>query len=120
MSNQFAVTAIPFKLPDDGFTELIGTVRADDEFVILHVQTSLMGEWNKEERIIKIEIAAVEDVHLKTSFFGDKLCLVPKREESFQAVPGVQLGELVLKTRKKDRSAVESLVEAVDRGIVGF
>ncbi len=111
---------IPFKLPDDGFTELKGTVRADDEFVILHLQTSFMGEFNKEQRVIKIEHKALEDAYLRKGVFRDRICLVPKGEELFKAIPGAHIGELVLKTSRRHRSDAEDLIETIDRQMVGF
>lgn len=111
---------IPFKLPDDGFTELRGTVRADDEFVILHLETSFMGEFNKKQRVVKIEHEALEDAYLKKGLFRDRICLVPKAEELLKAIPGSHIGELVLKTSRRNRADAEDLIETIDRYMVGF
>ncbi len=111
---------IPFKLPDDGFTELKGTVRADDEFVILHIETSLMGEFNKKQRVVKIEHKALEDAYLKKGLIRDRICLVPKGEELFKAIPGTHIGELVLKTSRKNRADAYDLIETIVRQMVGF
>ena len=111
---------IPFSLPDDGLTERKGTVRLGDEYLVLHIQTALMGEFNKRENIIKIEPSAIEDAELKKGLFRDVLYLIPKREDLFEAMPGVQLGAVGLKIWRKHRSRVEDLIEEIERRIVGF
>ncbi|MBO6574125.1 MAG: hypothetical protein JJ896_01810 [Rhodothermales bacterium] len=114
------MTPIPFSLPDDGFTERKGSVRLIDGYVEIRLQTSLMGEFNKEERIFKIEAATLEDAHLTTGWFKDKICLAPKNDELFEGLPGFLEGEVKLSVWRKHRQAGLQLIDHLQRAIVGF
>ena len=114
------MTPIPFTFPDDGFTELKGTVRLEDGYVVVRLQTSLMGEWNKEERMFKIEPSTLEDAELKKGLFRDRVCLVPKNLTLFEDLPGFLEGEVAFRVWRRNRKASHALVDAIQRAIVGF
>ena len=106
------MSSIPFSLPDinAGFTEIKGLVHLDDEFIVLEVETALLGEFNKDQQVIKVELAALKDIRLDRGLFRDRLCLRPKKPDLLEAVPGKHLGEVQLKIWSIHRSRAEALV----------
>ncbi len=109
------MSSIPFQLPDihGGFTEIKGLLYLDEEFLVFEIETALMGEFNKEQQIIKVEPAALAEIRLDRGVFRDRLCIRPKKRELLQVIPGKHLGELQLKLWSKYRGQAEQLVEQV-------
>ena len=109
--------SIPFRLPDTdaGLTEIKGLLYLDDEFLVLEIETALLGEFRREQQVVKVEPAALEEVHLEHGVFRDRLRIRPRKRELLRVVPGKHLGELQLKIWKKYREPAERLVEAVRR-----
>ena len=108
---------IPFQLPDlnSGFTEVKGVLYLDDEFLVFRVETALLGEFDKEHQVIKIEPRALDEIRLEPGIFRDRLCVRPKKRELLTAMPGTYETELVLKIWNRHRARAEHLVADVRR-----
>lgn len=106
------MSPIPFSLPDlnMGFTEVKGAVYMDEEFLVLDIETSLFGEINTGDSIIKVEPTALREVRIETRIFRDRLVLVPKKRDLLDAVPGSHKGELQLRIWRKHRPKTHELV----------
>lgn len=104
-----------FQLPDldAGFTEVSGVLYLDDEFLVFEIETALLGEFDKEQQVIKIEPAALKDIRLDRGIVRDKLCIRPKTDALLKALPGDHLGEVQLKVWSTNRRQAEQLVEVV-------
>ena len=109
------MSSIPFQLPDihGGFTEIKGLLYLDEEFLVLEIETALIGEFNKKQQVIKVEPAALADIRLERGVIKDRLCIRPKRRELLEVTPGKYLGELQLKLWRKYRERAEQLVAQV-------
>lgn len=105
--------SIPFTLPDDGFTEVNGTIYLDAEFLVFEVVTALLGEFDKEHQVIKIEPSALEYIYLDEGIFRDKLVIRPKKRDLLTAMPGTYVEALTLKIWNKHRTQAEQLVTDV-------
>ncbi|PIQ62695.1 MAG: hypothetical protein COV99_05320 [Bacteroidetes bacterium CG12_big_fil_rev_8_21_14_0_65_60_17] len=105
-------TTLKFKLPDlhAGLTEVRGAAWFEDEFLVLEIETALMGEFSKEHKTVKIEPSALASIGFERHMLRDRIILRPKKRDLLDAVPGNHLGELVLRTKRKDRSHAEEFV----------
>lgn len=103
---------IRYKLPDlnAGLTEVQGAAWFEDEFLVLEVETSLLGEFSKEHKTVKIEPSALATIAFERKLIRDRIILRPKKRDLLDAVPGEHLGELILKTKRRDRSDAEEFV----------
>ncbi len=106
---------IPFQLPDIGFREISGKLYLDDEFLVFEVQDALMGEFDIEQQVIKVELGAIKEMRLERRFIRDRLYIWPKNRELLKVMPGKYLGELCLKIWSKHRGEIERLLEDVER-----
>jgi hypothetical protein len=104
---------IPFQLPDIGLREIHGTVSLDEEFLVFDVEDALVGEFDKEREIIKIEPAALREIRFDRGIIRDRICIRPKRDDLLVAMPGEYEKELQLKVWRTKRDDAERLVEAV-------
>ena len=107
---------LPVHLPDlhGGLTELKGVLYLDDQFLVLEIDTLLLGEFSQDEQIIKIEPSALLDVRLNRGLIQDRLCLRPKKRTLLEAVPGRHRGgEVQLRVWRTRRTQAERLVEQV-------
>ena len=110
--NYRLMKSIPFTLPElnGGLTEITGRLYEEEEFLVLDVETALLGEFDKEGQVIKIEPAALRDIELDKGVFKDKLRLWPKKRTLLEALPGNYKGEVPLSIWKKHRSDVEEIL----------
>lgn len=106
---------IPFHLPDEGLREISGKIFLDDEYLILEVQDALMGEFDKEHQVIKVDPAALDEIHLERGVVRDRLFIRPRKNDLLEAMPGKHGVELPLKIWRKHRRRLEDLVDEVKR-----
>ena len=104
---------IPFKLADDGLYEIEGLVYLDDDFLVLDIERKLLGLGEGERTVVKIAPTALDEVRLDTGIVRDKLCLIPKRLDLLDAVPGKNPRAVELKIGRKHRPWVEDLIDEV-------
>ena len=109
---------IPFTLPDIGLREIKGKIYLDEEYLILDVEDALMGEFDTEHQVIKIEISALKEIRLERGLFRDKLCLRPKKDELLTAIRGNYGVEIPLRIWKHHRRRTEDLVDEMRRRYV--
>ena len=109
------MSSIPFQLPDVGLREISGRLYLDPDFLVFEVQDALVGEFDKEHQVIKIEPSAVREIRLERGIIRDQLCIRPKREDLLEMMPGTYQTELRLKLWSKYRRPAEQLVEEVRR-----
>lgn len=109
------MNSIPFQLPDIGLREISGTLSLDDEFLIFDVEDALVGEFDKDQFVIKIEPRALDAIRLARGIVRDRICVRPKKRDLLAVMPGEYAQELQLKVWRTHRRAAEKLVEAVRR-----
>jgi hypothetical protein len=103
---------IEFTLPDVGLREIRGMVYLEDGYLVLKVEDALMGEFDVDEHIIKVEPQALKYVRMRTGLLRDRLVIKPKRAKLLDLVPGKHTSTLELRVRRRDRENLEDLVEA--------
>lgn len=104
---------IPFQLPDIGLREIHGKLSLDEEFLVFEVEDALIGEFDKEQSVIKVEPGALREVRLDRGIIRDRISIVPKGDELLTVMPGDYDEELPLKVWKTHRKRAEQLVEDV-------
>lgn len=109
------MSRIPFSLPElhHGTTEVRGVLYLEDEFLVFEIETSLFGEFNKEQKLIKIEPKALQAIRFETGIFKDRICIRPKKADLLEALPGTFLREVALKVWRQHRRNAEQLVETI-------
>jgi len=117
-SESIYVSSVPFTLPDAGLREVAGTIYLENDLIILEIETTLMGEWDPENKTIEIEPGALVEVRHERGFFRDGLVLRPRKRDLLSVVPGSHKEALKLKIKKRYREAAASLATAIQRMIV--
>jgi hypothetical protein len=103
---------IKFTLPEVGLREISGLVYLEDGYLVLKVEDALMGEFDVDEEIIKVEPQALEYVRMRTGLLRDRLVIKPKRATLLDLVPGKHESTLELRIWRTKREKLEDLVEA--------
>ena len=104
---------IPFTLPDVGLREFEGIVGLEDGFVTIEVSDKLLGLIDSDDRLVKIEPAALRDVYLQKRPFKNRIVLVPKKRDLLDAVPGKHISDVRLRVWKTKRRDSELLVSVI-------
>ncbi len=109
--------SIPFEISEvhAGFSEAKGIVRIEDEFLVFQVQTVTLGMFKQDPEIIKIELAALEEIRLETRLVNDRIYIRPRKIELLEVMPGKHGIELMLKVKRKHRTSALLLVDTVRR-----
>lgn len=109
--------SIPFSLAADGFglTEAKGFLYLEADFLVFDVGTGLPGGAEKEQRIVKVEPAALAEVRLDRGLLRDTLYVRPKRPDLLEALPGRHAEALKLHVQRRHRAEAEQLVYAVQQ-----
>jgi hypothetical protein len=100
---------IPFELPDTGLREITGKLYVEEPYLVFEVTDGLLGAFDKENQVIKIEIDALDEIHFKKGIVKDKLYIRSKKRDLLDAMPGKYDGVLMLKIWKTHRPAAEEI-----------
>jgi hypothetical protein len=106
---------VSFQLPDIGLRELHGTLSLDAEFLVFEVEDALVGEFDAERYVVKIEPKALADIRLEEGIIRDQICVRPKKRDLLAVMPGWYAEELPLTIWSIYRAPARQLVEAVQR-----
>ena len=101
---------IPFQLPDVGLREIRGSVYLGERFLVIELEDSLLGEWDKDVRTIDIEPGALSEIRIEKRFFKDRLVLRPTTRTLLDAIPGDHAREVALEIWRNYRRDVVRLV----------
>ena len=88
--------SVSFQLPDIGLRELHGTLSLDAEFLVFEVEDALVGEFDAERYVVKIEPKALADIRLEEGIIRDQICVRPKKRDLLAVMPGRYAEELPL------------------------
>lgn len=108
--------ALPFTLSDVhwGISDAAGSLRLDDDFLVLEVQVTAIGLFKQKPLTIKVAPEAIHSVRYKRGAFRDRLIIRPYRPALLTAVPGKHEGEVRLHIKRAHREEAEALVEEID------
>jgi hypothetical protein len=106
---------IPFQLPDIGLREFHGTLSLDSEFLVFEVEDALVGEFDAERFVVKIEPKALVDIRLEQGIIRDQICIRPKKRDLLAVMPGQYADELPLTIWNIYRGSARELVDTVQR-----
>ncbi len=104
---------VPFDLPDVGLREISGMLYVEMPYLVFEVTDGLLGEFDKDKQVIKIELNALDEVSLKLGVVRDKIIIRPKKSDLLEVIPGNYNDELVLKVWKTNRSETEAVFAAI-------
>ena len=114
LDHEAVLRGIPFRLPDTGFKEIRGLVTVEEGFLVFDVQTSIGGEFWKEQELIKIELAALEEVRFEPGKMNDHLHVRPRTRALLDAMPGNYKYDLRLRIKKRYRDDAWELMSALE------
>ncbi len=109
--------SIPFKLPDLGLNEVKGYLYFENEFLVFDIETALFGEFDEDEHTIKVEPKAILDMEYREGWFGDVICVRPKKDDLLNALPGDFKDEVELKISRKHGKSARYLIKEFYRRI---
>ncbi|NNE34020.1 MAG: hypothetical protein HKN13_02215 [Rhodothermales bacterium] len=112
--------SIPFEIDEihGGLSEAKGVLRLEDEFLVFQVQTITLGMFKQDPELIKIEIAALEEIRFEKKLVSDRIYIRPKKLQLLDVMPGKHGIEVALKIKRKNRTRALILVDAVRREIM--
>jgi len=111
------MTPIPFMLPDIGLREIAGSVYLTDTFLVIEIENTLLGAFDKERSIIEVEPGALAEVRLEKGLFKDRFIVRPHGRDLLEAIPGDHAGEVALVIWKIYRKRTRLLVEEARRRV---
>lgn len=107
---------IPFSGGDVGLREIKGHLYLEDEeFLVLDVENTLMGEFDARKHLIKVAPRALANVRLEAGRFKDRFYVRPRGRDLLEAMPGSRGDELELKIPRKYRDDMERMVYEITR-----
>lgn len=108
--------SVPFKIDEvhGGFTEAGGCVYIEGEDLVFEVETALMGMWNRKAKVYRIDLTDLEEVGYKRSPLGHKLTFRTRPLDIISDLPGTKEGVLTLNIKRKDRAAMDVLLDRLD------
>ena len=108
--------SVPFATGDihGGFAEGRGTLCVDDDDLVIEVQVTVMGLWQRGVQTHRFELTDLEEVRHKRGPFRDRITLRTRPMELITKVPGSAEGCLVLTVKRRDRASVDALLDRLD------
>jgi hypothetical protein len=108
--------SVPFTISEvhGGFSEAHGAAYVDDEFLVLEVQTALLGLFKQDPVAYRIDLTDLESVRYRRGLLKDRLTLRTHPLDALSGIPGVSKGELCLHFARKDRAALDVLLDRLD------
>ncbi len=98
-------------MPDIGLREIKGMLSLENGLLLIDITDSLMGEWDKDHQVIKIEYDALNEIGIAKGLFYDKLIIRPKRPQLLEMIPGEHPVDVELKVWKTKRKQLQELVK---------
>lgn len=77
---------------------------------MIDVTDSLMGEWDKEHQLIKIEYDALNDIGIQRHLFYDALIVRPKQSVLLDLIPGDNTFDVAFRVWRIHRKKLERLL----------
>ena len=108
--------SVPFKVHEvhGGFSEARGALYIEGDDLVVEVQTSLLGLFQREPETYRIELTDLEEVRHKRGLTGDRLTLRTRPMDRVAAIPGGGKGELCLVVKRAHRRALDALLDRLD------
>lgn len=107
------LTRVPFTLPDVGLREIKGMAYVEDAWLVLRMEDTLLGIIDADRKEVRIDPAALEDVHVRHGLFRDRLVLVPRRADLLDEIPGEHRVSVDLRVPRRHRADLERLCDDV-------
>lgn len=104
------VHRIPFHLPDSGFREIKGFLSLENDLLVIDITDSLMGEWDKDHQLIKVEFEALNDIGIEQHLFYDALVIRPKQSTLLELIPGDHTFEVAFRVWRVHRKKLAALL----------
>lgn len=108
--------SIPFATGDvhGGFSEGRGTIRIEDDDVVIEVQVKVFGMFDRDAQTHRIELTDLEEVRHQRGLFNDSLTIRTRPMNLVSALPGATDGALKIKIKRRHRDAVDGLIDRLD------
>src|SRR5690606_26832025 len=97
-----------------GFSEAAGLIYVDDEELVIEIEMKWLSLFRRPPQVYRFDLVDLDAVRYKKGFRNDRLTLRTRPMETLAEVPGVSEGELCLLVARKDRAALEDLLDRLD------
>ena len=112
--------SVPFSISDahHGLSEMRGVVYIDGEEVVVEMQVKLFNLFKRPAQAFRFDVTDLDEVRHRRGVFSDSVTLRTRPMEIAAQIPGSADGTLSLKVRRRDRRAVDALLDRLDLWIV--
>lgn len=109
---------VPFSLPEVGLREVKGFVYLDDEFLVIEVESAVLGLADRERTTVKVAPSALESVRFTRGLFRDRLRIKPEKVDLLKTIPGDHATEIALRIPRKYRDLTARIADMMDDRIL--
>ena len=108
--------SVPFRVREvhGGFSEAAGVLYVEDEELVIEVETKLLSLFRRPPQVHRLDLVDLDRIRYKKGLRNDRLTLRTRPMEVLAGVPGVSEGELCLLVGRKDRAALDRLLDRLD------
>ncbi|WP_412063555.1 MULTISPECIES: hypothetical protein [unclassified Rubrivirga] len=108
--------SVPFATGDvhGGLSEGRGSIHVEGDEVVIEVQVKVLGMFDRGAQSFRFELTDLEEVRHKRGWFGDTLTLRTRPMDLVSRVPGASEGCLALKVKRRNRDALDALLDRFD------
>ena len=105
--------SVPFEIERSthGVSRSKGVLRVGAEQLTFEVQTTLLGFFHRAPKTYRLDLTDLDEVRYKRGLFRDRLTIRTRPLDRITNLPGAADGELSLRIKRKDRRAVEPVLD---------
>ena len=108
--------SVPFSVPNAhrGASEMRGTVCLEGDDVVVEMQVKLFSLFKRPPQTYRFDMTDLEEVRHVRRLWGDTVVLRTRPMDCVGQIPGASNGELHLKVKRRDRSALDALLDRLE------
>ena len=112
--------SVPFSISDahHGFSEMRGSIYLDGDDVVIEVQVKFLSLFDRPAQTFRFDITDLEAVRHRRGMFSDSVTIRTRPMERATDIPGSADGAICLKVKRRDRRAVDLLLDRLDLWVV--
>ncbi len=107
---------VPFTIDKvhNGFSQATGAVYVEGEDLVVEMQVKTLGFFHRAPRVYRFDLTDLEAVRHKRGLIKDELTLRTRPLELAARVPGAADGALCLRIARRDRAALDALLDRLE------
>ena len=112
--------SVPFSISDNhsGLSALCGAVRLEGDDVVIEMEVKLLNLFKRPSRSFRFDVVDLEEVRHTRRVWGDTVTLRTRPMERVTEIPGAHEGALALKVKRRDRPALDALLDRLELWLI--